>query len=134
MRALNLNNIFKVVLITGGYGTGGAYNAAQIYVPQSGQFCSLPDMTSGIASHTQDGFLSCGGWFPSNYQKCSKWESGNWTDFVSLPRVRQISQSWTPKSGVGTYLIGGTENRNTTDLVKPDGTVRQGFDLNYDTT
>ena len=86
--------------------------------------------------HTQDDSLICGGAynFPSTFQSCSKWDSdsGTWNQSITLPRERQRSQSWTPNSGVGTYLIGGYVNSNTTDLVKPDGTVQQGFDLKYD--
>ena len=123
------------VLITGGYGTAGYYKTAQVYVPQSKQFCSLPDLNNAKALHTQDGFLNCGGWQTSNLQRCSKWdlESGTWNQSINLPRKRMYSQSWTPQSGVGTYLIGGSTNGKTTDLVKTDGTVMQGFNLKYDT-
>ena len=72
--------------------------------------------------------------YASNFQSCFKWDfgSGTWNESITLPRERERSQSWTPKSGVGTYLIGGEVNSNTTDLVKPDGTVQQGFDLKYE--
>ena len=121
-------------MFTGGYGTGGYYKAAQIYFPTTGQFCSLPDMSLPRVYHTQDDSLICGGLvYGANFQSCSKWESdsGTWNQSITLTRERKRSQSWTPESGVGTYLIGGYVNSDTTDLVKPDGTVQQGFDLKY---
>ena len=87
--------MFLGVLITGGYGTaGGYYKTAQIYVPQSKQFCSLPDLNNAKALHTQDGFLNCGGWQTSNLQRCSKWdlESGTWNQSINLPKKRMYSQ------------------------------------------
>ena len=46
--------------------------------------------------------------------------------------------SWTPSSGIGTYLVGGYAYSNsakrTTTLIKPDGTQEPGFSLKYDDT
>ena len=116
-------------MITGGRSEAGNLKAAQIYSPQTGQFCSLPDMNKAIYGHTQDGSLICGG----HPQHCSKWnsDSGIWNwKFLSLPKERQGHASWTPQSGVGTYLMGGTKDPWKTNLVKPDGTVEfYGFDL-----
>ena len=94
-------------------------------------------MNEGLDLQTQDGSLLCGGWSSTHYQSCSEWnsDSGTWNwQSYALPRIRRYSQSWTPQSGVGTYLIGDEyNNKNTTDLVKPDGTVQEGFHLKYDT-
>ena len=131
-RLTTLKIIVSVILVTGGYG-GGHFKSAQIYFPQSGRFCSLPDMKEGINLHTQDGSLICGG-YPTG-QSCSEWksDSGTWNSY-NLPRTRKYSESWTPQSGVGTYLTGDeSTHRATTDLIKPDGTVQQGFNLKYDT-
>ena len=126
--------MFLGVLITGGYGTaGGYYKTAQIYVPQSKQFCSLPDLNNAKALHTQDGFLNCGGWQTSNLQRCWNLAPGTNPSISQGKECIMYSQSWTPQSGVGTYLIGGSTNGKTTDLVKTDGTVMQGFNLKYDT-
>ena len=125
----------QVALVTGGYGTGGIYMSAQIYSPNTGQVCFLPDMDVVRQLHNQDGTLACGGWSDSVSDSCSTFnsDSGLWNRSHTLPRKRQYSQSWTPQSGSGTYLIGGEANADTTDLVKPDGTVQQGFNLKYET-
>ena len=39
--------------------------------------------------------------------------------------------SWLTKSGI--YLIGGGYFKKTSELIKQDGTVEQGFALKYDT-
>ena len=95
----------------------------------------MPDINDGLRQHTQDGSLICGGddeW-ENHYQSCSKWnsDSGLWNwKFVTLPRIRQSHVSWTPQSGVGTYLMGGNKDPWKTNLVMPNGTVElYGFDL-----
>ena len=110
--------------------------SAQIYSPNTGQVCLLPDMDMGRQLHNQDGPLACAGWSDSVSDSCSTFDSdsGLWNQSVTLPRKRQYSQTWTPQSGSGTYLIGGEASyTDTTDLVKPDGTVQQGFNLKYNT-
>ena len=39
--------------------------------------------------------------------------------------------SWATKDGV--YLMGGLYSKNTTEVVKEDGSVEDGFNLKYDT-
>ena len=89
---------------------------------------------------------------------CDTWnpETGSWAEKdVSLIGCR-ADNSWTPEQyypagvprGEGTYLIGGYgwwygntngntsegwENTETTDFLKPDGTVIPGFNLNTTT-
>ena len=54
--------------------------------------------------------------------------------------LRESHVSWTPSSGIGTYLMGGEgqwdsgDSRRTTTLVTPDGTQEPGpgFTLKYD--
>ena len=41
--------------------------------------------------------------------------------------------SWTPGSGGGTYIMGGTYSQRTSELIKPDGNVVEGFNLKKDT-
>ena len=124
-------------MITGGRSEAGYLKSAQIYSPQTGQFCSLPDMNQYTFRHTQDGSLICGSGSSNHYQSCSKWnpDSGTWDwKFLTLPRKKRHHASWTPQSGVGTYLMGGEYDSWKTILVKPDGTVQQyGFNLHEST-
>ena len=94
-------------------------------------------MHEGTKRHTQDGSLICGGDNKNTYKSCSEWnsDSGIWKwKFISLPRIRKSHVSWTPQSGVGTYLMGGDNDGWKTNLVKPDGKVElYGFNLNENT-
>ena len=94
-------------------------------------------MNEAIHFHTQDGSLLCGGYYGSHDKFCSEWnsDSGIWNwKFISLPRIRLGHTSWTPQSGVGTYLMGGDADSWKTNLVKPNGRVElYGFNL-HDST
>ena len=64
---------------------------------------------------------------------CVKWSpaSGTWNQSHTLREKRHAHVSWATDSGV--YLIGGWYSRNTTEKVKLDGSVEEGFSLKYDT-
>ena len=129
------NSLFLAILKTGG---SNDKLRAEIYNPWLGGWCKLPDLPIARdpreESHTQDGFLTCGG------TVCHKWnpETGTWDVSHNLTSGRNNKLSWTPISGNGTYLIGGLwsegewvdrawEHAATTVLLKPDGTTENGF-------
>ena len=48
--------------------------------------------------------------------------------------MRRYHTSWTPQSGVGTYVMGGEDDAWKTNLVKPNGKVElYGFNLHEST-
>ena len=51
---------------------------------------------------------------------------------LTLDVGRYHHVSWTPGSGIGTYLIGGSRSSNTTTLITKDGPKKPGFELKYD--
>ena len=118
------------MLITGGY---GSLDTAELYLPSSGLSCSLPHLPDYRERHTVDSSgLVCGGF---DTYTCIQWspDSGIWEDY--LPYVsgwRNDHVSWTPGTGVGTYLMGGYWSKRTTELIRPDGTQEPGFPLKYD--
>ena len=143
--------IHLVVLITGG-DYNQTYNfpvgekmrglaSAEIWNPQTGYSCFLPDLPEGRFEHSQDGPLLCGdGPYkqPEGHKndECIKFDiiSGNWAKSHTLPESRSDHASWTPLSGKGTYLIGDWfVNPKTTVIVKDDGSVEKGFDLKHAT-
>ena len=66
--------------------------------------------------------------------KCFQWspDTGSWDELLTLDIYRSDHLSWTPGTGIGTYLMGGnSKNNNTTTLIKPDGTQELGFTLKY---
>ena len=77
--------------------------------------------------------MACGGPDADTDNTCVKWssDSGSWTQSHTLRKRRQGHVSWATEDGV--YLMGGSYSRKTTELVKEDGTVEDGFSLKYST-
>ena len=78
--------------------------------------------------HTQNSGLLCGG-----RANCLQWKPdiGSWNKSHSLISWRYGHVSWNTPSGV--YLIGGAVSPNTSELLKEDGSVVEGFALAYST-
>ena len=121
---------YLAVLITG----GNHLDTAELYLPSLGTSCSLPSLPEVRAYHTGDNDILCGGFGNSD---CLQWSpsNGSWEELVALDswNLRYYHVSWTPGSGIGTYLMGGTGSGRTSTLIKPDGTQETGFTLKYDT-
>ena len=66
-------------------------------------------------------------------KNCVKWssESGSWTQSHTLRHKRAGHVSRATEDGV--YLMGGRSSTKTTELVKEDGSVEDGFSLKYAT-
>ena len=127
----------SVVLITGSNHLVFS-RTAEIYNPLTKTSCSLPQLHDSRYSHSLDGDLACGGGgYPnqSPLTNCVKWSpvSGTWSQSHTLRQKRFAHVSWATASGV--YLIGGTNSYSqmTSEKVKDDGSVEEGFSLKYDT-
>ena len=75
--------------------------------------------------------LICGGY--DTQDTCIQWipDTGTWEEYLSLDVKRYVHVSWTPGTGVGTYLMGGSGSERTTTLLTPEGTQEPGFPLKY---
>ena len=104
---------------------------AEIYNPLTKASCSLPSLPGNRNHHSQDGGLTCGGAGVSTQTTCVKWSpaSGTWTRSNSLSVGRYDHVSWATASGV--YLMGGSYSPRTSEKVKVDGSVEEGFVLKY---
>ena len=129
---ISLTLCISAVLITGGTGK----NTAELYIPSLRTSCSLPSLPEERDVHTLDNDILCGGAGTSD--NCLQWSpsTGSWEALLTLDIRRYNHVSWTPGSGIGTYLMGGEDASmntpmNTTTLIKPDGTQEQGFPLKY---
>ena len=119
-------------MITGGWGNSGPTKSAEIFNPVTKSSCSLPQLPEARYHHTGDGGLVCGG--EVTRTSCVKWSpaSGTWTKSHSLRQRRRAHVSWDTASGV--YLIGGWDSsKRTSEKVKLDGSVEEGFSLKYTT-
>ena len=96
----------------------------------------LPTRQDDRLEHSlEDSGLMCGGsWTKAS---CVQWSSviGTWEEYLTLNVTRMYHISWTPDPELGTYLMGGydSESRNTTTLIKPEGSQKPSFSLKYDT-
>ena len=108
---------------------------AELYLPSSNVSCTLPKLFGNCWDHTvESSGLLCGGQF--FWKSCWQWktDTGTWEKVVShMAHPRREFVSWTPDSGIGTYLIGGYDSQTTTTLITPEGTQEPGFKLKYDT-
>ena len=121
------------VLITGGR-SDSVGNTTELYLPSSGLSCSLPRLPDNRYYHSVDSSgLLCGGGSSVAKESCLKWrpDAGTWEKAVNLEVRREDHVSWTPCSGVGTYLMGGYFTDLVSTLIKPDGTQEPGFPLKY---
>lgn len=92
----------------------------------------LPNLLSKRIAHTQTGNLACGGGTGGKYpQNCETWNSGTgeWKVTHKLTgENRNHHAAWETKNGV--YLVGGGGSaERTSELLKPDGTITEGFAL-----
>ena len=122
----------SAVLITGAF-ISAKRRTAEIYNPLTNTSCSLPQLPEYRDWHTQEGDLACGGG-GSTQTTCVKWSpaSGTWNQSHTLRERRSDHKSWATASGV--YLIRGYGGgKRTSEKVKDDGSVEEGFGLKYDT-
>ena len=133
------------LLITGGtVGDSGAPEAAlksvELFNPVTKSSCFLPQLAERRRYHTLDGGVLCGGEleFGSHQNSnshiltlCETFTNGKWIHSHTLKFKRRSHVSWTTSSGV--YLIGGFRSPYTSEIVKEDGTVTEGFKLKYRT-
>ena len=119
-----------LVLITGGWNSA-ALKSAEIYNPVTKTSCSVPKLPESRYEHRDEGGLICGGYGAKT--SCVKWSPafGTWTQSHTLREDRYHHVSWATASGV--YLIGGRDSKSTSEKVKLDGSVEEGFVLKYDT-
>ena len=131
------DQVFLVsVLIAGGYNS----NTSELFLPSTGTSCTLPAFPESRYYHTLDKNILCGGYLTETRTSCIQLspDDGTWKQLLTLDLERRAHLSWTPESGIGTYLMGGhippsNTFTNTTTLIKPDGTQEPGFSLKYDT-
>ena len=130
------------LLITGGEGasTGGdpvfGSTSVEVFSLMSRTSCSLPDLPSGAAYHTQHNNLMCGVPYPDGNQCWTRdTQTGDWTVSHTLDGDRSASCMW-PLGEEGVLILGGGDDddtRTSAVLVTPEGEVSQQFSLLYRT-
>ena len=131
----------SVILITGGVcGSGCISSTVELIRSDGSQICSLPDLPSRSRHHTQNGLTSCGGYdSPARFSCYTLSSSGSWVKSHSLPGVqgepgsqgRRFHSAWASPQGI--ILLGGNEEKTTTEIITDCGNTTSGFTLDYDT-
>ena len=106
----------------------------ELFLPSAGTLCTLPLLPYVRVYHTVDNNIICGG--DQTYDTCLRWnpDIGFWEEMLTLDMERSGHVSWTPSTGIGTYLMGGFYSSTTTTLITPEGSQEQSFPLKYETS
>ena len=97
--------ILVSVLIAGGSNS----NTSELFLPSTGTSCTLPAFPEARYYHTLDNNILCGGYLTETRTSCIQLspDDGTWKQLLTLDLERRAHLSWTPESGIGTYLMGG---------------------------
>ena len=119
-------------MITGGL--GDASRSAEVWSP-SGLSCDVGDLTTKRRYHVQFDTTVCGEFDRDDMRTCERLEDGAWRKLsTTFNQKRYGSVVWIRDED--SYIIGGDDSssaRRTTEKLNNDGTVEEGFRLEYDT-
>ena len=113
--------------------TGGDISGKSVEIWSPNIHCIIPEFEVSRHAHTQEGLLACGevacGEFLCERGTCDEFQQGKWVQTYTTTSRRSYHASWKTENGI--YLIGGSGSpeSETTDLLKDDGQVVQGFNL-----
>ena len=116
------------LLISGGYGPS---RSAELYLPQSGAQCELPEIGQDFAAHTADNLTLCGGDFTRT--SCVSLTEEGWVTSSNLLQERYYHSSWASPSGLRLLGSAVLANLKTTEVLLQNGTSQQSFTLQYNT-
>ena len=126
-----------MVLVTGGNSHGSstkewALPSVELLNLDGSFMCMLPSLPKPRWGHTQTGLVACGGFWGSNEKDCLTFSIGmeEWKISHTLREERSRHSSWNSPDGV--VLLGGDENKNTTEILTNSGDTTTGFKLKYE--
>ena len=118
--------------------SGGANNQVLKSVEiirEDGTICTLPDMQVNRGSHTQSGWVICGGADDAAQNTCTTFEDGAWVESHDLSKGRKDHLSWRTSTG-DIILLGGSSAQTwqSTELLSDTASANtQPFPLKYNT-
>ena len=120
---------FLAILIAGGVAT-----EEEIWNPDDNTICTIPSLPSGSSHGSLNGMKYCGpnGGNYRNESECVEFNQGVWSRTNSgFQHRRKFHTSWETENGI--YLMGGEGSYQTSEFARNDGTVTEGFSLQYPT-
>ena len=124
------------ILMSGGYDNAGR-TSVEVFVPSTGQSCSLPSLPDrGRYGHTMDSLLICGsGHEATAARNCLSFSSGQWVTSHTLVEKRSFQTSW--KTDQGLVLMGSLvgETGYTSEIVPMAGEQGElSFAMQYESS
>jgi len=114
------------IIVTGG--SQNAKNSVDLLFNNGSYYCGLPNLPDDRWAHSQNGFVTCGGF--NTARSCLTFADGEWQQtHYPLLEKRYWGSSWETSNGE-IYLIGGSWPR-TSEVIDADGNTESGFDLPY---
>ena len=111
---------------------GGVSTEVEIWNPDDNTICTIPPFPRALYHGTLSGMKYCHPW-GGNYRnktECVGFNQGTWSRTnTGFKHRRSAHTSW--ETEVGIYLMGGDGSRQTSELARNDGTVTEGFSLQY---
>ena len=132
--------------MTGGnFGSVDSTSSVEVYHPGTNTSCTLPSLPEGIAAHSQDGFVQCGGLglyhldmdLISYQESCHtlNTDTAQWTKTHSLAWPGRVAHTSFVREDGSILLISGSLTPDTTELVSDSsGVSTPEFTLKYDAT
>ena len=121
------------ILLSGGHDayTTVEGTSVEVYVPSTGQSCSLPSLPDDRWGHTMDSLLICGGYdSTSTATSCLSFSSGQWVFSHTLEEGRADHTSWQREQDI--LLMGGYVPY-TSEIVHMGGEQgEESFAMEYD--
>ena len=85
-------NIFCIGLIIAGSWTANSSSdvrkSVEVFVPSTGQHCTLPDLPAKRMQHTMEGFVLCGGYDVATRTSCLTLTDAGWETTTTLLQWR----------------------------------------------
>ena len=73
-------------MISGGYPSSSVGKSVEVFVPSTGQHCTLPDLPTWTYGHTMEGMMLCGG--VANRSSCLTLTEDGWKTTTTLLKER----------------------------------------------
>jgi hypothetical protein len=104
------------IILSGGYHE----TSVEVFVPSTGQACSLPSLPDERWGHTMNSLIICGGpYYSTTPTTCLSFTSGQWITSHTLVEERYDHSSWQTEQGL--VLIGGNASPITSEIVATAG-------------
>ena len=80
----NIINISYLGLIISGGEPSSSYKSVEVFVPSTGQHCTLPNLPAKRSHHTMEEMVVCGGYGSDTWTSCLSLTDDGWETTTTL--------------------------------------------------